>query len=61
MSAMLLTYLRTLPIESIREMYAALDTTTKFQVAALRYASGMLRARKDKPTTILGVRQISKK
>jgi hypothetical protein len=61
MSAMLLTYLRTLPIESIQDMYAALDKTTQFQVAALRYASGMLKAGKGKPTTILGVRQISKK
>jgi hypothetical protein len=61
MSAMLLTYLRTLPIESIQQMYAVLDKTTQFHVSALRYASGMLKAGKDKATTILGVRQISKK
>jgi hypothetical protein len=60
MSAMLLTYLRTLPFESIQAMYATVDKTTTFQVAALRYAGGMLKSGKDKATTIFGVRQISK-
>jgi hypothetical protein len=60
MSAMLLTYLRVLPIDYVQAMYTAVDKTTQFQVAALRYASGMLKAGKDKATTVVGVRQISK-
>jgi hypothetical protein len=61
MSAMLLTYVRTLLPEAIQVMYAALDKTTQFQVAALRYASAMLKAGKGRATAILGVRQITKK
>jgi hypothetical protein len=61
MTALYLTYYKTLDEASIQNMYSGNDRSAQFQVAALRYVAGMLKAGKPRSITIQGVRQISRK